>query len=144
MNELEKLSGRIQDISDFINRLEKLKDTGRYQKAIDSIDQMLFSQFNVTSHQLDSIDEELTRKLYHHTQSYAPELTEDLARLLTERGDLLYDQHRFEESRRILGEALNLYDWLNQEQDDLSFKRMNRMVWINQQLSRIELKRSGN
>lgn len=144
MNEEEKITGQIQDISDFLTRLEKLKDTGRYQRAIDSIDQVLFSQFNVPSRQLDAIGEELTRKLYHHTQAYSPELTESLARLLAERGDLLYDQHRFEESRRILGEALNLYDWLNQDQDDLSFKRMNQMVWINQQISRIELKCSGD
>jgi hypothetical protein len=61
-----------------------------------------------------------------------------LARLLTEKGDLLFCQNRYKESRQVLNDALTVFFYLNDRQDSFSFQRMNRMVWINQKISEID------
>jgi hypothetical protein len=63
-----------------------------------------------------------------------------LAEILSEKGDILLEQNNLRESRKILKNTLKIYYFLNEEQDFFSFKNMNKMVLINDKLSKINVK----
>ena len=129
----------ISDISRLLATLLAMKKAGKFQQAIDLIDDTLTRYFDFDSDTSNHVSEAFLDRLYHEDSAGSSQVTDTLATLLQEKGELLFDQNRFEESRAILNNALTLYFLLNDQQDFFSFERMNKMVMINQKLSSIEL-----
>lgn len=129
----------IHELSDLLAALVTMKKSGKFQQAINLIDDTLIRYFDFTSQNVAHISEAFLNDLYQGNQELSPAVNDSLARLLAEKGDLLYVQNRFEESRQILHNALTIYFLLNDQQDFFSFERMNKMVWINEKLARINV-----
>jgi tetratricopeptide (TPR) repeat protein len=135
----EKTLNVISEISDLLASLLTLKKSGKYQKAINMIDDSLMRHFDFDSSNMNFVSEDFLNEVYEQNQRISPDVTDSLANLLKEKGDLLYSQNRFEESRNTLNNALTIYFLLNDQQDFFSFERMNKMVLINETLSSIDL-----
>jgi len=140
MDQKGNRSNTIDKISSLLAYLVELKNQGKYQQAIDIIDDALLEYFNFDSHATIHISEEFLRDTIEKAQEPSPELISRLGEFFAEKGDLLYTQHKFKESKNILSNALTIYFYLNDNQDFFSFERMNKMVMINQKLSQIDLK----
>jgi len=129
----------IHELSELLAALLTMKKSGKFQQAINLIDETLVKHFNFDSLNISSVSEDFLNRVYQEKQDVSPAVNDSLARLLAEKGDLLYAQNRFQESRHILNNALTLYFLLNDQQDFFSFERMNKMVRINEKLSKIDL-----
>jgi len=129
----------IQELSELLAALLTMKKSGKFQQAINLIDETLVKHFDFVSQDTNFVSEDFLDRVFQEKQDVSPAVNDSLARLLTEKGDLLYAQNRFVESRDILKNALTLYFLLNDQQDFFSFERMNKMVRINEKLSQIDL-----
>lgn len=129
----------ISEISDLLASLLALKKSGKFQQAINMIDDTLMRHFDFDSASINFVSEDFLNEVYKENNRISQDITDSLASLLQEKGDLLYSQNRFEESRNILNNALTIYFLLNDQQDFFSFERMNKMVLINEKLSSIDL-----
>lgn len=129
----------IHELSEYLAALLTMKKSGKFQQAINLIDETLVKHFDFDSENINSVTEDFLNRLYQEKQDVSPAVNDSLARLLSEKGDLLFAQNRFKESRDILNNALTIYFLLNDQQDFFSFERMNKMVGINEKLSRIDL-----
>jgi tetratricopeptide (TPR) repeat protein len=135
----ERALNIISEISDMLASLLALKKSGKFQQAINMIDDTLMRHFDFDSASINFVSEDFLNEVYEENNRISPEITDSLAGLLQEKGDLLYSQNRYEESRNILNNALTIYFLLNDQQDFFSFERMNKMVLINEKLSSIDL-----
>ena len=135
----ERALNIISEISDLLASLLALKKSGKFQQAINMIDDTLMRHFDFDSASINFVSEDFLNEVYKENNRISQDITDSLASLLQEKGDLLYSQNRFEESRNILNNALTIYFLLNDQQDFFSFERMNKMVLINEKLSSIDL-----
>ena len=135
----ERALNIISEISDLLASLLALKKSGKFQQAINMIDDTLMRYFDFDSASINFVSEDFLNEVYKENNRISQDITDSLASLLQEKGDLLYSQNRFEESRNILNNALTIYFLLNDQQDFFSFERMNKMVLINEKLSSIDL-----
>jgi len=135
----ERALNIISEISDLLASLLALKKSGKFQQAINMIDDTLLRHFDFDSASINFVSEDFLNEVYEENNRISTDITDSLASLLQEKGDLLYSQNRFEESRNILNNALTIYFLLNDQQDFFSFERMNKMVLINKKLSSIDL-----
>lgn len=133
----------VQELSELMAALLTMKKSGKYQQAINLIDDTLVKHFDFDTQNMNAVSEDFLNRIYQQKQDVTPAVNDSFARLLSEKGDLLYAQNRFEESRQILNNALTIYFLLNDQQQFFSFERMNKMVHINEQLSRINLNRDS-
>jgi len=131
----------VQELSELMAALLSMKKSGKYQQAINLIDDTLVKHFEFDTQNMNGVSEDFLNRVYLQKQDVSPAVNDSFARLLSEKGDLLYAQNRFEESRQILNNALTIYFLLNDQQEFFSFERMNKMLHINEQLSRINLNR---
>jgi len=139
--EKSKLSTDIEyELSELLAALLTMKKSGKFQQAINMIDETLVKHFDFDSQNINSVSEDFLIRVYQDKQDVSPAVNDSLARLLSEKGDLLLAQNRFKESRDILNNALTIYFLLNDQQDFFSFERMNKMVVINEKLYRIDLR----
>ncbi|HKL37756.1 MAG TPA: hypothetical protein VJ876_02610 [Bacteroidales bacterium] len=129
----------IREISDLLASLLAMKKSGKFQRAINMIDDTLVKHFDFDSASINFVSEDFLNEVFDENNKISPAVSDSLANLLTEKGDLLFSQNRFEESRNILNNALTIYFLLNDQQDFFSFERMNKMVLINEKLSNINL-----
>jgi len=129
--------GMIPELSEILTALLTMKKSGKYQQAINLIDDTLVRHFDFDAQKVNDLSEDLLKGNYPDNQKLSPDLSDALAQLLTEKGDLLCAQNRCEESRQMLSNALGIYFLLNEQQDFFSFERMNRMVWLNKKLASI-------
>ncbi len=138
MEEEHKSDDAVGSFSKLINSLYQMRLAGKYQAAIEAIDDALSSHFHVDPPDSSPFPEDFLSQVYQEQNEISMDGNELLGRLLTEKGDLLYCQNRYKESRQVLKDALNVFFYLNDRQDSFSFQRMNRMVWINQKISEID------
>ena len=129
----------IHEIAELLATLLALKEAGKFQQAINLIDETLVRHFDFDTENINYVSEEFLDNLYQQSHQRSPSTTDSLASLLSEKGELLYSQNRYLESRSILNNALTIYFLLNDQQDFFSFERMNKMVLINEKLSSIDL-----
>ncbi len=140
MQEKDNALNLIERLSELIAYLLELKKQGKFQQAIELIDDTFWKYFNFDSTNVNQISEEFIYEFLQNSQKASPEIISRLGDLLNEKGDLLFNQNRFKESKDILSNALTIYFFLNDNQDFFSFERMNKMEMINRKLSRIDLK----
>lgn len=138
MEEEHKSDDAVGSFSELINSLYQMRHAGKYQAAIKAIDDALSSHFHVDPSETSPFSEDFLSQVYQEQNKVSMAGNELLARLLTEKGDLLFCQNRYKESRQVLNDALTVFFYLNDRQDSFSFQRMNRMVWINQKISEID------
>jgi tetratricopeptide (TPR) repeat protein len=140
MQEQDNTLSLIDRLSELLAYLLELKNQGKFQQAIELIDDTFWRDFNFDSKNVNQISEEFINDFLQYSQKGSPEIVSRLGDLFNEKGDLLFNQNRFKESKDILSNALTIYFYLNDNQDFFSFERMNKMEMINRQLSKIDLK----
>jgi hypothetical protein len=140
MKEPDKTFKLINKISDVLSYLLELKKRGQFQKGIDLVDETLKDYFQFDCSENTIISEKFLNEVAQNENKINPEMVSSMGDLLNEKGELLYSQNKLKESREILKNALTIYFFLNENQDFFSFKRMNKMVMINNKLSEIDLK----
>ncbi len=130
----------IENVSEVLSIMIELKNNGRFREAIEKIDDTLLKYFDCEKDFLYSISEDFLINALKQKKGLNSEQLASLAELLSEKGDILLEQNNLKESRKVLNNTLKIYYFLNEEQDFFSFKNMNKMVLINDKLSRINLK----
>jgi hypothetical protein len=138
--ENDKVLKLIDEVSDVLALLVELRKKGRFREAIEKIDETLLKYFECESDYIYSIPEDLLVDALKREKGLSSEQLGTLAEILSEKGDILLEQNNLRESRTILKNTLKIYYFLNEEQDFFSFKNMNKMVLINDKLSRINVK----
>ena len=138
--EKEKVLKIIDDVSDVLSVLIELKKKGRFREALEKIDETLLKYFDFSVDFLYSVSEDLLINALKEEKGFSAEELSTLAEILTEKGDILLEQNNLKESQKVLKNTLKIYCLLNDDQDFFSFKNMNKMVIINEKLSKINLK----
>ncbi|MFP3861059.1 MAG: hypothetical protein ACLFUW_09570 [Bacteroidales bacterium] len=129
----------IEKLSDALSYLLELKKRGQYQKGIELIDDTLANYLEFDSSETNILSEKFIEEVSNNSGKLTHDIVNSIGDLLNEKGELLYNQNRLKESKEILKNALTIYFFLNDQQDIFSFERMNKMVLINNKLSKIDL-----
>lgn len=140
MDNSEKKLKLIEEISKVLALLIELKKNGRFREALENVNNTLLTYFNCDSEFIYSVSEELFINALKDQKGLSAEELSSLADVLIEKGDILYKQNNLKASRKVLQNTLKIYFFLNEEQDFFSFKNMNKMLLINEKLSKINLK----
>ena len=130
----------IEDVSAVLSIMIELRKSGRFREALEKIDDTLLKYFDCDQDFLYSVSEDFLINALKQKKGLSSEQMATLAELLSEKGDILLVQNNLKESRKVLKNTLKIYYFLNEDQDFFSFKNMNKMVLINDKLSRINLK----
>ena len=130
----------IERLSNLLAYLIELKKLGKFQRAIELIDNTFFEYFSIDCKNSIQISEEFITAFFENYKDSTPDMLSSLADLFKEKGNLLYTQNRFKESKDTLSNALTIYFFLNDNQDFFSFARMNKMTMINEKLAQIDMK----
>lgn len=129
----------IEKLSSLLAYLIELKKQGKFQQAIELIDNTFLEHFNFDCNNSIQISGEFINEFYENSHKLAPDILSRLGDLFNEKGNLLYIQNRFKESKDTLSNALTIYFFLNDNQDFFSFERLNKMTMINEKLAQINL-----
>lgn len=138
--ENEKVLKIIDDISEILSLLIQLREKGRFREAIEKVDETLQDYFKCDNEFIYSVSEDLLVDALCEDKGLSSEQLASLAEILSEKGNILLEQNNLRESQKILRNTLKIYYFLNEDQDFFSFKNMNKMVLINDKLSKINLK----
>lgn len=138
--ENEKILKLIDEVSEVLSLLIELRKKGRFREALEKIDETLLNYFECDSDFMYSISEDFLVDALKTEKGLSSEQIVALAEILNEKGDILLEQNNLRESREILKNTLKIYYFLNEDQDFFSFKNMNKMVLINDKLSKINVK----
>ncbi len=138
--ENEKILKLIDEVSEVLSLLIELRKKGRFREALEKIDETLLNYFECDSDFMYSVSEDFLVDALKTEKGLTSEQIVSLAEILNEKGDILLEQNNLRESREILKNTLKIYYFLNEDQDFFSFKNMNKMVLINDKLSKINVK----
>ena len=138
--ENEKVLKLIDEVTKVLSLLIELRKKGRFREAIEMIDETLTNYFNCESEFIYTVSEDLLINALRQEKGLTSEELVSLAEILSEKGDILLEQNNLRESQRILKNSLKIYYFLNEDQDFFSFRNMNKMVLINDKLSKINFK----
>lgn len=138
--ENEKILKLIDEVSEVLSLLIELRKKGRFREALEKIDETLLNYFECDSDFMYSVSEDFLVDALKTEKGLTSEQIVSLAEVLNEKGDILLEQNNLRESREILKNTLKIYYFLNEDQDFFSFKNMNKMVLINDKLSKINVK----
>ena len=138
--ENEKILKLIDEVSEVLSLLIELRKKGRFREALEKIDETLLNYFECDSDFMYSVSEDFLVDALKTEKGLSSEQIVSLAEILNEKGDILLEQNNLRESREILKNTLKIYYFLNEDQDFFSFKNMNKMVLINDKLSKINVK----
>ncbi len=140
MSEEDDKIAVVEKLSSLLAYLVELKNQGKFQWAIELIDSTFLEYFSLDCSNSIQFSEEFLTYFFEQYKDSTPDLLSRLADLFNERGNLLYTQNRFKESKNTLSNALTIYFFLNDKQDLFSFARMNKMTMINEKLAQIDVK----
>lgn len=138
--ENEKVLKLIDGVSEVLSLLIELRRKGRFREALEKIDETLLNYFKFDKDYMYSISEDFLVNALKEDQGLSTEQMATLAEILTEKGDILLEQNNLRASQKVLKNTLKIYYFLNEDQDFFSFKNMNKMVLINDKLSKINVK----
>lgn len=130
----------IDDVSEVLSLLLELKKKGRFREALEKIDKTLLEYFQLDSDFVYSVSEDFFIDALKQNNKLTSQQLSKLAELLNEQGEILLEQNNLRKSKKVFKNTLKLYYFLNDDQDFFSFKNMNKMVLINEKLSRIDVK----
>ena len=136
----EKVLKLIEEVSEALSLLIELKKKGRFRETIEKIDETLLIYFKYDSSLMYSVSEDFFIDILKDDKGLSSEDLVSLAEILNEKGDILLEQNNLRESQKVLTNSLKIYYFLNEDQDFFSFKNMNKMVLINDKLSKINVK----
>ncbi|MDY6800469.1 MAG: hypothetical protein SVU94_04510 [Bacteroidota bacterium] len=129
----------IDEVSEVLSLLIELKKKGRFREALEKIDKTLLEYFHLDSEFIYSVSEDFFIDALKQKKNLTFEQLSTLAELLSEHGDILLEQNNLKQSQKVLKNTLTIYYFLNEEQDFFSFKNMNKMLLINEKLSKINV-----
>ncbi len=138
--EKERLLKLIDEISEVLSILIELKKKGKFREALNKIDETLLKYFDFDVEVIYSLSEDFLVDALKEQKGLDSEQLIYLAEILNEKGDILLEQNDLKNSRKVLKNVLKIYYFLNEDQDFFSFKNMNKMLIINEKLSRINVK----
>lgn len=138
--EKDKVLKLIDEVSDVLSILIELKKKGRFREALERIDETLLKYFDFDVNYMYSLSEDFLVDALKQEKGLDSEQLVYLAEILSEKGDILLEQNDLKKSREVLKNSLKIYYFLNDDQDFFSFKNMNKMLLINEKLSRINVK----
>jgi len=138
--EKDKVLKLIDEVSDVLSILIELKKKGRFREALERIDETLLKYFDFDVNYMYSLSEDFLVDALKQEKGLDSEQLVYLAEILSEKGDILLEQNNLKKSRDVLKNSLKIYYFLNDDQDFFSFKNMNKMLLINEKLSRINVK----
>lgn len=138
--ENEKVLKLIDEISEVLSLLIELRRKGRFREAIEKIDETLLKYFKLDTNFIYSVSEDFLVDALKENKGLSSEQMVSLAEILSEKGNILLEQNNLQESQKVLKNTLKIYFFLNKDQDFFSFKNMNKMVLINDILSKINVK----
>ena len=138
--ENERVLKLIDEVSEVLSLLIELKKKGRFREALEKADKTLLDYFKCDTDFIYSISEDFLIDILKEEKNLSTEQLVSLADILSEKGDILLEQNNLKKSRKVLKNTLKIYYFLNENQDFFSFKNMNKMVLINDKLSRINVK----
>ena len=130
----------IEDVSDVLSLLLELKKKGRFREALEKIDKTLLEYFQLDSNFVYSVSEDFFIDALKQNKNLTSQQLSKLAELLNEQGEILLEQNNLKKSKKVFKNTLKLYYFLNDDQDFFSFRNMNKMLIINDKLSRIDVK----
>ncbi|MFO7827014.1 MAG: hypothetical protein R6V23_00215 [Bacteroidales bacterium] len=130
----------IDDVSEVLSLLLELKKKGRFREALEKVDKTLLEYFQLDSDFLYSVSEEFFIDALKQNNNLTSQQLSKLAELLNEQGEILLEQNNLKKSQKVFKNTLKLYYFLNDDQDFFSFKNMNKMLLINDKLSRIDVR----
>jgi hypothetical protein len=136
----EQVLKLIDDISEVLSLLIVLRKKGRFREALEKIDETLLNYFKLDEDFMYSVSEDFLVNALKEDRGLSSEQMVSLAEILSEKGDILLEQNNLRESQAVLKNTLKIYYFLNEDQDFFSFKNMNKMVLINDKLSKINVK----
>ena len=138
--EKEKVLKLIDEVSDVLSILIELKKKGRFREALEKIDETLLRYFDFDVDFIYSLSEDFLVDVLKQEKGLSSDQLVYLAEILGEKGDVLLEQNDLRTSRNVLKNTLKIYYFLNDDQDFFSFKNMNKMLLINDKLSKINVK----
>jgi hypothetical protein len=138
--ENEKVLKLIDEVSEVLSLLIELRKKGRFREALEKIDETLLNYFKLDTNFLYSVSEDFLVDALKDEKGISSEQMTSLAEILSEKGNILLEQNNLLESQKVLKNTLKIYYFLNKDQDFFSFKNMNKMVLINEKLSKINVK----
>ncbi|NOQ26832.1 MAG: hypothetical protein GQ564_15840 [Bacteroidales bacterium] len=138
--ENEKVLKLIDEVSEVLSLLIELRKKGRFREALEKIDETLLNYFKLDTNFLYSVSEDFLVDALKEEKGISSEQMASLAEILSEKGNILLEQNNLLESQKVLKNTLKLYYFLNKDQDFFSFKNMNKMVLINDKLSKLNVK----
>lgn len=138
--ENEKVLKLIDEVSEVLSLLIELRKKGRFREALEKIDETLLNYFKLDTDFIYSVSEDFLVDALKEDKGITSEQMASLAEILSEKGNILLEQNNLLESQKVLKNTLKIYYFLNKHQDFFSFKNMNKMVLINDKLSKINVK----
>ena len=129
----------IDEVSEVLSFLMELKRKGRFREALEKIDKTLLEYFHLDSDFVFSVSEDFFMDALKQEKKLTSGQLSTLAELLSEHGDILLEQNNLKQSQKIFKNTLKIYYFLNDKQDFFSFRNMNKMVLINEKLSKINV-----
>lgn len=138
--ENKKVLKLIDEVAEVLSLLIELRKKGRFREALEKIDETVLNYFECDSDFIYSVSEDFLVDALKQEKGLSSKQLVLLAEILNEKGDILLEQNNLRESQKILKNTLKIYYFLNEDQDFFSFKNMNKMILINDKLSRINVK----
>ena len=138
--ENKKVLKLIDEVSEVLSLLIELRKKGRFREALEKIDETLLNYFKLDTDFIYSVSEDFLVDALKEDKGISSEQMASLAEILSEKGNILLEQNNLLESQKVLKNTLKIYYFLNKHQDFFSFKNMNKMVLINDKLSKINVK----
>lgn len=138
--ENEKVLKLIDEVSEVLSLLIELRKKGRFREALEKIDETLLNYFKLDTNFIYSVSEDFLVDALKEDKGISSEQMASLAEILSEKGNILLEQNNLLESQKVLKNTLKIYYFLNKDQDFFSFKNMNKMVLINDKLSKLNVK----
>ncbi len=129
----------IDEVSEILAILIELKRKGRFREALEKIDETLLKYFKFDSEFIYSLSEDFLINALKQEKGFDSEHLASLAELLSEKGDILFEQNNLKDSCKVFKNTLKIYYFLNEDQDFFSFKNMNKMLLINEKLAKINV-----
>lgn len=130
----------IDNVSEVLSLLLELKKKGCFREALEKIDLTLLQYFQFDADFVYSVSEDFFIDALKQNKNLTSEQLSTLADLLNEQGEILLEQNNLKKSQKVFKNTLKLYYFLNDDQDFFSFRNMNKMVLINDKLSKINVK----